>query len=136
MKRTALWKDSLREIKNSFSRFIALLGIIFLGAGFFVGIRAAAPNMRQTANLYFQDQHLQDLSLQADWGLTDEDIDRVDDLEGIQAYPYRSVDREEKNKRLFYASCRTLTRWARLTSTSYGLAVSLKIRMKWLWMPA
>lgn len=98
MKRTALWKDSLREIKNSFSRFIALLGIIFLGAGFFVGIRAAAPNMRQTANLYFQDQHLQDLSLQADWGLTDEDIDRVDDLEGIQVYPYRSVDREEKKQ--------------------------------------
>ncbi|KAA9302247.1 FtsX-like permease family protein [Aerococcus sanguinicola] len=95
MKKTALWKDSFREIKNSFSRFIALLGIIFLGAGFFVGIRAAAPNMRHTANLYFQDQHLQDLSLQVDQGLTAEDIDRVDDLEGIKAYPYRSVDREE-----------------------------------------
>lgn len=37
----ALFKDSIKEIKNTYKRFISILLMAFLGVGFFAGIRAA-----------------------------------------------------------------------------------------------
>jgi putative ABC transport system permease protein len=52
MKKKALWKDIWIEIGKSKARFLALLAIITLGVAFFAGIKAAGPDMLDTANQY------------------------------------------------------------------------------------
>ncbi|AMB99446.1 hypothetical protein AWM75_05305 [Aerococcus urinaehominis] len=94
MTKKTLWKDNFREISRNLSRFIALMAIIILGTGFFVGIRAAAPDMKATADQYFSQQYLQDLDIQSTAGLYQADLDRLEEVEGVDWYPYASVDRE------------------------------------------
>ncbi len=80
----ALIKDTLRTIKNSFSRFISILLIVTLGTAFFVGIKATAPDMFITAEKYFTDYNLMDIRIQSLAGLTDEDVAAVKKLDGVQ----------------------------------------------------
>ena len=44
----ALLKDSFKEIKNTYKRFISIALMSLLGVGFFAGIRATSPNMVDT----------------------------------------------------------------------------------------
>ena len=46
---------SLREIKNSFKRFLSLLIISMLGVTVFVGIKATAPDMMNSIDKYYDD---------------------------------------------------------------------------------
>lgn len=48
----ALVKDSIRQIKNTFKRFLSIVLIVFLGVGFFAGIRATSPDMKDTVDTY------------------------------------------------------------------------------------
>ena len=79
----ALLKDSLKEIKNTHKRFISILLMAFLGVGFFVGIRAASPDMIDTIDSYFDNQNVYDIKVLSTLGLTDEDITKLSDIEGI-----------------------------------------------------
>lgn len=90
----ARWKDSWREMLRTFSRFLALFGIIFLGTGFFVGIRGASPDMKDTAAAYFKAHHLEDIGIQSSWGLDDEDLKAAQKVADIDIDPYRTVDLE------------------------------------------
>ena len=80
----ALIKDTLRTIKNNFSRFISIMLIVALGTAFFVGIKATAPDMFATAEKYFTDYNLMDIRVQSLAGLTDEDIIAIKKLDGVQ----------------------------------------------------
>ena len=57
----ALLKDSIKEIKNTYKRFLSIMLMSFLGVGFFAGIRAASPDMKETIDNYFKDITLQDV---------------------------------------------------------------------------
>ena len=59
MKKTALIKTSLREIRQSTTRFLSIMGIIFLGVMVFVGLKATGPDMIKTANNYYQKSSFQ-----------------------------------------------------------------------------
>lgn len=80
----ALVKDTFRTIKNNFSRFVSILLIVALGTAFFVGIKATAPDMFETAKKYFTDYNLMDIRVQSLAGLTDEDVIAIKSLEGVQ----------------------------------------------------
>ncbi|MGX7162691.1 FtsX-like permease family protein [Enterococcus massiliensis] len=77
MKKSALLKTSLREIKNSPARFFSILGIIFLGVAFFSGIGATGPDMIQSAEDYYQKQRLADGSVASTLGVTQKDLDLI-----------------------------------------------------------
>lgn len=96
----ALWKDVLRETRYTFARFLALFGIIFLGTGFFVGIRGASPDMKESAAQYFADTHLEDITVQSTYGLYDEDLAQLKTIKDIAVTPYRSVAYEAADKGL------------------------------------
>ena len=49
------FRSTLRDIKNSFGRWIAILLIIALGVGFFVGLRITQPSMIATGDKYIND---------------------------------------------------------------------------------
>lgn len=80
----ALLKDSFKEIKKSYKRFISILLMAMLGVGFFVGIKATAPNMKYRLDDYFDKQNVFDLKVVATLGLTDEDIEAIKRLDGVK----------------------------------------------------
>ncbi len=75
-----LFKSTLREIKSSFGRWIAILAIIALGIGFFAGLKACKPAFLETANTFFQEQNFYDYQLISTLGLEDEDVEIIRDV--------------------------------------------------------
>ena len=53
--KTALLKDSVKEIRKTFKRFLSILMMSLLGVGFFCGLRASSPDMKETIDKYFDD---------------------------------------------------------------------------------
>ncbi|MDL2219650.1 ABC transporter permease [Ruminococcaceae bacterium OttesenSCG-928-O06] len=81
-------KNILREIRSTMGRFIAIFAISALGAGFFAGLKATGPDMRATADLYYQEQNLMDVRLLSTYGFTGADADALaarDDVKAVMA---------------------------------------------------
>ena len=81
--KTALIKDGIKEVKNSYKRFLSLLLIVLLGVGFFAGIKAASPDMKNTLDTYFDDLNVMDIQVISTMGLTDNDITAIKNIENI-----------------------------------------------------
>lgn len=86
-------KDILRSIRGSLGRFLAIAAIAALGVGFFAGLRMAEPDMLLTADSYYDDSDLMDVRIVSTLGLSDEDVDALASLEGVdQVMPARETD--------------------------------------------
>ena len=81
----SLRTDLAREIRRSLPRFLSILLMVALGVMFLVGLRSAAPDMRITADEYFDRQQMFDLQLFSTLGLTDEDLAALRAVEGVEA---------------------------------------------------
>lgn len=91
--KNALLKDTFREIKKSFGRFVSIFAIVTLGVAFFAGIKAAAPDMRITADKYYDDYNFMDLRLLSTLGFNEDDIDKIKKYENIEGiFPTSSMD--------------------------------------------
>ena len=77
--------DALREIRNTFSRFLSLLVLSALAVCFLAGLRATAPDMTKSADLYFDQQNLMDLHVLSTLGLTDKDAEALAQQPGVAA---------------------------------------------------
>lgn len=92
MKKTLL-KDSLREIKKTFSRFLAILAIVAISVAFFTGIKITCPDMKNTADTYYDQYQLMDFRLVSTVGFNSEDIDEMRNLTKIKGIsPAYSID--------------------------------------------
>ena len=80
----ALLKNSFKEIKTSFKRFISLLLISLLGVGFFVGLRASSPDMVYTIDRYYKEQNVYDIQIISTLGLTNDDINAIKNIENVE----------------------------------------------------
>ena len=80
----ALMKDSFKEIKNTHRRFLSILLMAFLGVGFFAGIRATSPDMVDTIDKYYKEQNVYDIQVISTLGLTNDDIDAISKIEGVE----------------------------------------------------
>ncbi len=81
-------KDTLREIRRTFGRFMSILVIVALGCGFFTGLKATRPDMISTASDYFVENRLMDLRLRSNIGVRSDEIAAVraaDNVEGAYA---------------------------------------------------
>ena len=84
MVRTML-KSSLREIRQSLGRYLAILAISGLGVGFFAGLRMSQPSMMATGVDYLKTYQLFDFQLISTLGFTEEDVEYFSTLKGVQA---------------------------------------------------
>lgn len=80
----ALLKDSIKEIKNTYKRFLSILLMAFLGVGFFAGIRASSPDMVDTINYYYNEHQVYDIQILSTLGLTNEDIEEISKIDNIE----------------------------------------------------
>ena len=80
----SLLKDSVRQIRNTFKRFLSIVAIVLLGVGFFAGITATSPDMKDTIDTYFDDEDVMDIEVISTLGLTDEDIEALKQVDGTK----------------------------------------------------
>ncbi len=93
MKKRALWKDTLREIRKSFSRFFSIFAIVAIGVAFFAGVRVSAPVMKNTADHYYDNYNLMDLTIMSTIGMTSDDVEAIRDVDGVEGvYGSHSMD--------------------------------------------
>jgi putative ABC transport system permease protein len=88
-----VFKDTLREIRKTKSRYFSIFAIVFIGVAFFSGILAIGPDMRYSVDDYYDDYHLMDVRVVSTLGITENDIaelKKIEELKGIQ--PAYSVD--------------------------------------------
>lgn len=87
MRKKKLWKDIRRSITGSWGRFFSILSLMALGTFAFVGLKVTGPDMRATAEDFYEQTNLADMTLTSTWGLDDSDQDllaQADQLEDVE----------------------------------------------------
>ena len=83
MKKT-FFKNLFRDIKKTFSRFLSIVIIIAIGVAFYAGVRATSPDMKKSADAYFNGTGFMDFKLISTLGLTKDDLSEVQKLKGVK----------------------------------------------------
>ena len=85
MKQTAMRKNLRQSIINSFGRYAAIVAIIALGAGLFVGLLMTKEDMVETGQRFMDNQEMFDLRMVSNYGWTEEYVEKFSQMEGVQA---------------------------------------------------
>ncbi len=85
MKKKVLVKNLFRSIGGSLTRYIAIVAIIALGAGIFVGLRTTKSDMVATGQKYMDSQNMFDLRLLSTYGWTQEQVTEIAGFSGVEA---------------------------------------------------
>lgn len=87
-----LFVNTIRKIKDTHKKFISLMCMSLLGVGFFVGIKSSSPDMLDTINTYLKDNNVYDIEITSTLGLTDNDINALEDLNIGSIYRSKYTD--------------------------------------------
>lgn len=90
----AIYKNTLREIKGTKSRFLSIFLICVIGVGFFSGVRATCNDMKTSADNYYDKHNLFDLRAVSTFGLTDGDKTAIESVmpEDCSVYTSKYTD--------------------------------------------
>lgn len=83
--RNARAKDIFRTISHSKKRFLSIVVICILGVTMFSGLSAACSDLRKSADAFFDASDLHDLRVVSTMGLTDRDLEALEEAEGISS---------------------------------------------------
>lgn len=83
MRRNVMRKNLLQTIRKSIGRYIAIVAIIALGSGMFVGLVTTKSDMIATAQEYTREQNMFHLRLLNTYGWTQAELDKISALEGV-----------------------------------------------------
>lgn len=81
----AYTKDIVQTILKGKKRFFALTLIAALGVCMMGGLKAACDDLRFSADAFFDEQNLFDIKIVSTYGLTDEDVECLRRIGGIEA---------------------------------------------------
>ncbi len=77
-------KTTLREIRQSFGRYLAIFAIVAMGVGFFAGLKITRQVMITSANAYLEEKQLYDFRLLSTLGFEDEDVQTLSSKEDVR----------------------------------------------------
>ncbi|MEG0229426.1 MAG: ABC transporter permease, partial [Oscillospiraceae bacterium] len=93
MIKKSYYKDVFKSITHTLSRFISIFLMVALGAGFYAGLNATAPDMRFTINDYYKTNNMMDINLVSTMGFTESDINEIKQYSDIKSImPSYSAD--------------------------------------------
>lgn len=78
-------KTTLREIRQSLGRYLAIFAIVAMGVGFFAGLRITKSVMVESANRYLEEKQLYDYRLLSTLGFETEDVDALAKKEDVRS---------------------------------------------------
>ncbi|MBQ3514811.1 MAG: FtsX-like permease family protein [Lachnospiraceae bacterium] len=83
--KTSIFKMTWRSIRTFFGRYMALLMIVALSAGFFSGLKITKDAMVNTADKFLEEQNFYDFRLFSTLGFTEEDIKSFYELSEVKS---------------------------------------------------
>ena len=78
-----LKKSTLREIRTSLARYIAIFSIVALGVGFFAGLKDCKASMVKTAREYMDEHNFYDYQISTSYGADDDSVQIAKGWEGV-----------------------------------------------------
>ena len=86
-------KNIVRTLKSSRGRFLSIFSIVTLGVGFLAGLNASPLDMKESMERYMDDANFYDLRVVSSMGLSDGDVEALQNVEGVRnAQPGYSAD--------------------------------------------
>ena len=93
-----LLKETIVCTVKTSKRFISILVIVLLGVGFFAGIRAVAPDMKNTLDEYYKDTNMYDIYITSNYGVSDAVIEKLEENYNIEAgYNFDAITTKEED---------------------------------------
>jgi len=93
LRKRAIKKDFFVEIKKTRNKYLSLLLIVALGVAFFSGLQASEPDMKRSADYYYDVSHLMDIQVSGTLGLTTEDVERIKAVDTVkEVEPFYNYD--------------------------------------------
>ena len=83
-KHNILFKYSIKEIFVNRKRFISIMLMALLGVGFFAGLVASGPDMRDSLDKFLDDTTTYDINIVSTLGLTNEDVDEIKKIKNTE----------------------------------------------------
>ncbi len=86
-------KDTFRLIKRTFKRFLTILLMVLIGAGFMVGLMSSGPMLQESVDAYDDGYDLMDIQIYSSFGFCDEDLEAIRSTKGVErAEASKSID--------------------------------------------
>jgi len=82
--KSTIMKTTLREIRESLGRYMAILAIVALGVGLYVGLTVTTPDMLEAGENYLEENKLYDLRLISTVGYDDEAVKALNEQDGVE----------------------------------------------------
>ena len=110
MKKTQI-KELFSNIKATFMSFMAIVLFVVLSVGVFTGISWTSPALQRSAEEIFDEGNLCDIEIQFPNGLTDEDLQQIMALDGVDeiATGYSSLQMMKRNGKEYVTKVMSLT---------------------------
>lgn len=110
MVKNRLVTTSLREIKNSFPRFLSLLIMSFLGVFVFSGLKATAPAMMDSLDQYYKEANTYDIKLTSTLGFDNLDyFSDIEEIKDIELSNYNDTPFKGKNDKDYVIQIASVT---------------------------
>ncbi|MFC3928782.1 FtsX-like permease family protein [Streptococcus caprae] len=74
MAKSVYLKDLVQSFSKSKGRFFSIFSLMMIGSIALVGLKVTTPNMQRTAQSYINKTNMMDLTVMADYGLSDADV--------------------------------------------------------------
>ena len=82
--KSTIMKTTVREIQESLGRYMAILAIVALGVGLYVGLTVTKPDMVAAGENYLEENKLYDLRLVSTIGYDDEAVQSLNAQEDVE----------------------------------------------------
>ena len=88
MKKKTLWREQLRSLGKSRGRFLSIMALLFLGSFALVGLKVSGPLLQENMDRFQRDLNVMDLTVLADYGLSEKDRRELDGWKDIADIEY------------------------------------------------
>lgn len=93
-----LLKETIVCMVKTSKRFISILVIVLLGVGFFAGIRAVAPDMKNTLDDYYEKTNMYDIFITSNYGIREEVEKKLEEKYNVETgYSFDAITTKKED---------------------------------------
>ena len=91
-------KETIVCMVKTSKRFISILIIVLLGVGFFAGIRAVAPDMKNTLDNYYEKTNMYDIFITSNYGIREEVEKKLEEKYNVETgYSFDAITTKKED---------------------------------------
>lgn len=91
-------KETIVCMVKTGKRFFSILVIVLLGVGFFAGIRAVAPDMKNTLDDYYKETNMYDIYITSNYGISNDAIEKLKEKYEIEVgYSFDAITTKQED---------------------------------------